>query len=52
VPADPDPDQLESMRWRVFGERTLYDNPWVRLVKVDVLPPHGERFEHHVVRLQ
>ena len=50
--ADPDRDQLESMRWRVFGERTLYDNPWVRLVKVDVQPPHGERFEHHVVRLQ
>jgi len=40
------------MRWRVFGERTLYDNRWVRLVKVDVQPPHGERFEHHVVRLQ
>ena len=40
------------MRWRVFGERTLYDNPWVRLVKVDVQPPHGARFEHHVIRLQ
>jgi 8-oxo-dGTP pyrophosphatase MutT (NUDIX family) len=53
VTADPDSDdQLESMRWRVFGERTLYDNHWVRLVKVDVQPPHGERFEHHVVRLQ
>jgi 8-oxo-dGTP pyrophosphatase MutT (NUDIX family) len=36
----------------VFGERTLYDNPWVRLIKVDVQPPGGERFEHHVVRLQ
>jgi hypothetical protein len=53
VTEDPSTDdQLESMRWRVFGERTLYDNPWVRLVKVDVQPPHGERFEHHVVRLQ
>ena len=36
----------------MFGERTLYDNPYVSLVKVDLLPPHGERFEHHVVRLQ
>ncbi|MFC4244881.1 NUDIX hydrolase [Gryllotalpicola reticulitermitis] len=34
------------------GERTLYDNPWVRLVKVDIVPPDGHRFEHHVVRLQ
>jgi 8-oxo-dGTP pyrophosphatase MutT (NUDIX family) len=36
----------------VFGERTLYDNPWVRLVQVDVEPPDGHRFWHHVVRLQ
>lgn len=42
------PDEL---RWRVHGERTLYDNRWVRLTKVDVTPPNGERFEHHVVRL-
>ena len=40
------------MAWKVYGERTLYDNPWVRLVKVDVEPPGGHRFEHHVVRLQ
>lgn len=39
-------------RWTVFGERTLYDNPWVRLVQVDVQPPAGQRFWHHVVRLQ
>lgn len=45
-------ESLESARWKVFGERTLYDNPWVRLVKVDVEPPNGKRFEHHVVRLQ
>jgi 8-oxo-dGTP pyrophosphatase MutT (NUDIX family) len=48
-PAD---ESLDSMRWRVLGERTLYDNRWVRLVKVEVQPPGGERFEHHVVRLQ
>lgn len=45
-------ESVDQMRWRVFGERTLYDNPWVKLVKVDVEPPNGQRFEHHVVRLQ
>src|SRR6266545_4712128 len=35
-------------RWRVFGERTIYDNPWVRLLQVDVQPPGGQRFWHHV----
>jgi 8-oxo-dGTP pyrophosphatase MutT (NUDIX family) len=29
----------------------VYDNPWVRLALVDVEPPGGKRFEHHVVRL-
>jgi 8-oxo-dGDP phosphatase len=38
-------------RWRVYGERTVYDNPWVKLVRVDVAPSAGERFEHDVVRL-
>jgi len=38
-------------RWRIHGERSLYDNRWVRLTLVDVEPPGGERFEHHVVRL-
>jgi 8-oxo-dGTP pyrophosphatase MutT (NUDIX family) len=42
----------QAGRWAVFGERILYDNPWVRLTKVDVQPPGGGRFEHHVVRLQ
>ncbi|WP_433827730.1 NUDIX hydrolase [Actinoplanes sp. CA-015351] len=37
---------------KVFGERTIYDNPWVRLVQVDIEPPDGRRFWHHVVRLQ
>ena len=30
----------------------MYDNPWVRLTLVDIEPPDGNRFEHHVVRLQ
>jgi 8-oxo-dGTP pyrophosphatase MutT (NUDIX family) len=42
------PDEL---RTKVHGERVLYDNPWVRLTLVDVEPPDGRRFEHHVVRL-
>ncbi|WP_083983652.1 GntR family transcriptional regulator [Actinomadura hibisca] len=37
--------------WKIHGERTVYDNPWVKLGLVDVEPPGMERFEHHVVRL-
>lgn len=48
----PNPGHPDSMRWTTYGERTVYDNPWVRLVLADVQPPGGgERFEHHVVRL-
>ena len=38
-------------RWRVHGERPLYDSEWVRLTLVDVELPDGSRFEHHVVRM-
>jgi 8-oxo-dGDP phosphatase len=38
-------------RWRTFGERTIYDNPWVWLGQIDVELPGGERFWHHVVRM-
>lgn len=34
------------------GERLVYDNEWVRVTRVDITPPDGHRFEHHVVRLQ
>lgn len=40
-----------DLRWTVRGERILYDNRWVTLTAVDVEPPNGQRFEHHVVRL-
>jgi hypothetical protein len=43
--------QTDGLRWTVHGERTIYDNPWVRLALVDVEPPNGKRFEHHVVHL-
>jgi len=45
-------DSEETSRWRVHGERLLYDNKWVRLAQVDVEPPSGERWWHHVVRLR
>lgn len=47
-----EPDRSDALRTKVFGERTVYDNPWVRLALVDIEPPDGHRFEHHVVRLQ
>lgn len=43
------PEGLEP--WRVHGERTLYDNQWVKLELWDVEPPGVKRFEHHVVKL-
>ena len=46
------PDRPEELRTKVYGERVVYDNPWVRLTVVDIEPPDGHRFEHHVVRLQ
>jgi len=41
----------EPGHWRTFGERTLYDSPWVWLGQVDVELPGGERYWHHVIRL-
>ena len=38
------------MRWKVHGERSLYESDWVNLRLVDVELPDGSRFEHHVVR--
>ncbi|SDU77078.1 NUDIX hydrolase [Jiangella alkaliphila] len=39
-------------RWKVHSERTLYEHHWVRLDQVDVEPPGGSRWWHHVVRLR
>ncbi len=41
----------ERLVWNVHGERNLYSNRWIKLSVVDVEPPNGARFEHHVVRL-
>lgn len=48
-----DPGQKDDLRTKVYGERAVYESaPWVRLTLVDIEPPDGHRFEHHVVRLQ
>ena len=44
-------DDESRLVWTVRGARTVYDNRWVRVELVDVEPPDGRRFEHHVVRL-
>jgi 8-oxo-dGTP pyrophosphatase MutT (NUDIX family) len=41
----------EPGRWRTFGERTAFNDPWVRLGQVDVELPGGERHWRPVVRL-
>jgi 8-oxo-dGTP pyrophosphatase MutT (NUDIX family) len=38
------------MRWKVHGERSVYDSEWMGMALVDVEVPGGPRFEHHVVR--
>lgn len=39
-----------TSRWRVHGERSLYDSEWVSLHLVDVEHPDGHRYEHHALR--
>ncbi len=38
------------MKWDVYDETVLYDNPWIRLTTVDVDVPGVGRIDHHVVR--
>jgi 8-oxo-dGTP pyrophosphatase MutT (NUDIX family) len=40
------------MRWKVHGERSLYESDWVALRLVDIEIPDGPRFEHHVIRVE
>jgi 8-oxo-dGTP pyrophosphatase MutT (NUDIX family) len=46
------PERSEELKTKVFGERAVYDNQWVRVTLVDIETPDGQRFEHHVVRLK
>ncbi|MCG8918779.1 NUDIX hydrolase [Actinokineospora sp. PR83] len=41
----------ENIHWKIHGRRAVYANKWVNLELVDVEPPDGSRFEHHVVKL-
>lgn len=38
------------MRWKVHGERTLYESHWLSFGLADVELPTGRRFEHEVIR--
>ncbi|MGC5004793.1 NUDIX hydrolase [Streptomyces sp. DT203] len=40
------------MQWQIYGERPIYENPWVSLWLTDVQQPDGRRWEHHVVKLR
>src|SRR5438094_9836 len=40
-----------GLAWTVRGRREVYADRWVHVELVDVQPPRGQRFEHHVVRL-
>ena len=41
---------MPGKRWRVHGERMLYQSPWLSLGLADVELPDGTRLDHHVVR--
>ncbi len=38
------------VQWKVHGERSVYESPWVSLVLTTVEPPGIAAFEHHVIR--
>jgi 8-oxo-dGTP pyrophosphatase MutT (NUDIX family) len=42
----------DRARWLAHGERTIYRSRWVDVRLVDVEMPDGQRFEHHVLRMQ
>lgn len=38
------------MRWKVYGERPVYESPWMNVALADVELPDGRRIDHHVLR--
>lgn len=50
--ASDSPKHPARAEWTVFGSRLLYASHWLNLELVEVQPPGGARFEHHVVRMQ
>ncbi|MGL4177525.1 MAG: NUDIX domain-containing protein [Dermatophilaceae bacterium] len=51
TPRSSSVERHDPHEWLVHGERDLYRSEWARLSLVDVEPPDGDRFEHHVVTL-
>jgi 8-oxo-dGTP pyrophosphatase MutT (NUDIX family) len=49
VAGHSDPAEYRTIR---HGERTIYDDEWIRVTLVDIEPPGGQRFEHHVVHMK
>jgi 8-oxo-dGTP pyrophosphatase MutT (NUDIX family) len=39
------------MRWKVHGQRTLYQSDWVNVEVADVELPDGRRLYHHALRI-
>jgi 8-oxo-dGDP phosphatase len=43
---------LEPARWRIFGERLVDENPFLRLSVAHVGLPDGAEFEQYVMRMR
>ena len=39
------------MRWKVHGQRTLYQSDWVNVEVADVELPDGRHLDHHILRM-
>ena len=39
------------MKWKIHGERSVYESKWVTVTLADIEVPGGRRFDHHVVRV-
>lgn len=44
--------ELEPTRWKIFGERLVDENPFVRLSIASVGLPDGTEFEQYVMRMR
>lgn len=40
------------MQWKNLAERTVYENPWLRVDLADVALPDGRHLDHYVIRLR
>jgi 8-oxo-dGTP pyrophosphatase MutT (NUDIX family) len=44
--------ELERTRWKIFGERLVDENPFIRLSMASVGLPDGTEFEQYVIRMR